>query len=41
VVGALLGVLLYPAADLDALILLFVPWQALVAASIAYGLIRP
>ena len=40
VVGALLGVLLYPAADLNALILLFVPWQALVAASIAYGLIR-
>jgi hypothetical protein len=40
VVGAALGVLLYPAADLDALVLLFVPWQALVAAAIAYGLTR-
>jgi hypothetical protein len=40
VVGTVLGVLLYPAADLDALVLLFVPWQALVAAAIAYGLTR-
>jgi len=40
VVGTALGVLLYPAADLDALVLLFVPWQALVAAAIAYGLTR-
>jgi hypothetical protein len=39
VVGALLGVLLYPAADMNALVLLFVPWQAMVAAAIAYGLI--
>jgi hypothetical protein len=41
VVGALLGPLLYPAASLDAVILLFVPWQAAVAAAIAYGLTRP
>lgn len=40
-VGALLGLLLYPAANLDAIVLLFVPWQAAVAASIAYGLTRP
>ena len=40
VVGAALGVLLYPASDLSVLILLFVPWQALVAAAIAFGLIR-
>ena len=40
VVGAGLGPLLYPAMDLDALGVLFVPWQALVAATIAYGLIR-
>ncbi|MGH6735737.1 MAG: hypothetical protein ACRECX_06610 [Methyloceanibacter sp.] len=40
VVGALLGLLLYPAADLDALVILFVPWQAAVAAAIAYGLTR-
>jgi hypothetical protein len=39
-VGALLGLLLYPAANLDAIVLLFVPWQAAVAASIAYGLTR-
>jgi hypothetical protein len=39
--GALFGLLLYPAALLDAVILLFVPWQAAVAASIAYGLTRP
>ncbi len=40
IVGAGLGPLLYPAVDLDAMAILFVPWQALVAASIAYGLIR-
>ena len=39
--GTLLGLLLYPAASLDAVILLFVPWQAAVAAAIAYGLTRP
>lgn len=39
-VGTGLGALLYPAADLGALILLCVPWQALVAAAVAYGLIR-
>jgi hypothetical protein len=36
--GTVLGLLLYPAAALDAIVLLFVPWQAAVAASIAYGL---
>jgi hypothetical protein len=40
VVGAALGVLLYPAAELDVLAVLFVPWQAAIAAAIAYGLIR-
>jgi hypothetical protein len=40
VVGTALGILLYPAAENEALVLLFVPWQALVAAAIAYGLIR-
>jgi hypothetical protein len=40
VTGALFGLLLYPAASLDAIMLLFVPWQAAVAASIAYGLTR-
>jgi hypothetical protein len=40
-VGTLLGLLLYPAASLDAIALLFVPWQAAVAAAIAYGLTRP
>jgi hypothetical protein len=39
--GALLGLLLYPAARLDAIVLLFVPWQAAVAAAIAYGLTSP
>jgi hypothetical protein len=39
-VGAMGGLLLYPAASLDAIMLLFVPWQAAVAASIAYGLTR-
>jgi hypothetical protein len=40
IVGAGLGPLLYPAVDLDALAVLFVPWQAIVAATIAYGLVR-
>jgi hypothetical protein len=35
--GALFGLLLYPAASLDAIILLFVPWQAAVAAALAYA----
>jgi hypothetical protein len=39
--GALLGLLLYPAANVDVIALLFVPWQAAVAAAIAYGLTRP
>lgn len=39
--GALLGLLLYPAAHWNAIALLFVPWQAAVAASIAYALTRP
>ena len=38
--GALCGLLLYPAAAWDAGWVLFVPWQAAVAASIAYGLSR-
>jgi hypothetical protein len=40
-VGALYGLLLYPAARLDAIMLLFVPWQAVVAASLAYSLTWP
>jgi hypothetical protein len=40
VMGAVLGFLLYPAARLDAVILLFVPWQAGVSAAIAYALTR-
>jgi hypothetical protein len=40
-VGALYGLLLYPAASLDQIVLLVVPWQAAVAACIAYGLTRP
>jgi hypothetical protein len=40
IVGTVLGVLLYPAADLNALLILFVPWQASVAAAIAFGLTR-
>jgi hypothetical protein len=36
--GAVVGLLLYPAADLDFLPLLLIPWQALVAAAIAYAL---
>jgi hypothetical protein len=39
--GTLLGLLLYPAADLDILPLLLLPWQTLVAASIAYALTLP
>ena len=39
--GALFGLLLYPAASLDTITLLFVPWQAAVAAAVAYGLTRP
>jgi hypothetical protein len=38
--GTLVGLVLYPAARLDAVVLLFVPWQAAVAASIAYSLTR-
>ena len=38
--GALFGLLLYPAAKLDLIALLFVPWQAAVAACIGYGLTR-
>lgn len=37
-VGAIAGLLLYPAALLDSIILIFVPWQAAVAAAIAFGL---
>jgi hypothetical protein len=40
VTGALFGLLLYPAALADLVVLLFVPWQAAVAASIAFGLAR-
>jgi hypothetical protein len=39
--GALFGLLLYPAANLDLVALLLVPWQAAVAACIGYGLTRP
>jgi len=39
-VGAALGVLLYPAVETRVLVLLFVPWQALVAAAIGFGLTR-
>jgi hypothetical protein len=38
VIGSLFGLLLYPAALADFIAILFVPWQAAVAASIAYGL---
>ena len=37
-VGTLFGLLLYPAASFDLIVLLFVPWQAAVAATIGYGL---
>jgi hypothetical protein len=40
-IGALLGLLLYPAVLLTAIVLLYVPWQAAVAAVIAYGLTEP
>jgi hypothetical protein len=40
-IGAVLGLLLYPAAHLTAIVLLYLPWQAAVAASIAYGLTEP
>jgi hypothetical protein len=39
--GAVLGLLLYPAALFDSIVVLFVPWQAAVAAVIAYGLTAP
>ncbi len=39
--GALFGLLLYPAALADLIMLLFVPWQAAVLASIAYALAWP
>jgi hypothetical protein len=39
-VGTLYGLLLYPAASLDQIAILFVPWQTAVAASIAYGIAR-
>jgi hypothetical protein len=39
--GAAFGLLLYPAALLDSIVVLFVPWQAAVAAVIAYGLTAP
>jgi hypothetical protein len=38
--GALFGLLLYPAARWNAIGLLFVPWQAAVAAAIAYAVTR-
>ncbi len=41
VMGALFGLLLYPAALVDVIVLLFIPWQAAVAASIAFALARP
>ena len=37
-VGAIAGLLLYPAALLDSIILMFVPWQVAVATAIAFGL---
>jgi len=40
-IGAIAGVLLYPAALLDTIVLLFVPWQAAVASALAYGLTWP
>ena len=36
--GAIAGLLLYPAAFLDTIVLLFVPWQAAVAAAVGFGL---
>jgi hypothetical protein len=40
-VGIVCGLLLYPAALADLVMLLFVPWQGAVLASIAYALARP
>ena len=40
-VGIVCGLLLYPATLADLVMLLFVPWQAAVLASIAYALARP
>jgi hypothetical protein len=40
VTGALFGLLLYPAARFDAIALLFVPWQAAIAAMVALALTR-
>jgi hypothetical protein len=40
VTGALFGPLLYPASASQLMVLLFVPWQAAVAAAIAYALTR-
>jgi len=40
-VGIVCGLLLYPAALADLVMLLFVPWQAAVLASVAYALARP
>jgi hypothetical protein len=40
ITGVLFGLLLYPAASFDVIALLVVPWQAAVAAAIAYGLTR-
>jgi hypothetical protein len=40
-IGAVYGILLYPTANLDQVALLFVPWQAAVAASIAYTIAGP
>jgi hypothetical protein len=40
-VGIVCGLLLYPAALADLVMLLFVPWQAAVLASIAYALAWP
>ena len=37
-VGAGAGLLLYPAIEYDALTILFVPWQTMVGAAVAYGL---
>jgi hypothetical protein len=41
VTGTVLGLLLYPAARVDLIALLYVPWQAAVSGAIAYGLTRP
>jgi hypothetical protein len=41
IAGTLFGLLLYPAALVDFIALLFVPWQAAVLAAIAYGLTWP